>query len=120
MRGWFFPRRVLLRVVLAALLVLLATCAQPLRPDDFDRFAFAQAVGPGFVFGAATSSHQVEGSNTNDWTAWETGAYDDGRSHIVDQNVSSIRTFRVSLVTRGINGRPISRCSKRCASTPIV
>ncbi|QQS21299.1 MAG: family 1 glycosylhydrolase [Candidatus Moraniibacteriota bacterium] len=27
----------------------------------------------GFFWGAATSSHQVEGGNTNDWTGWEKG-----------------------------------------------
>lgn len=27
----------------------------------------------GFLFGAATSSHQVEGGNHNDWTEWELG-----------------------------------------------
>ena len=26
---------------------------------------------PPFLFGAATSSHQIEGSETNDWTQWE-------------------------------------------------
>lgn len=25
----------------------------------------------GFYFGAATSAHQVEGGNRNDWTEWE-------------------------------------------------
>lgn len=27
-----------------------------------------------FFFGAATSAHQVEGGNSNDWSEWETGA----------------------------------------------
>lgn len=32
------------------------------------------ALPDGFLWGAATSSHQVEGDNDNDWTAWEAEA----------------------------------------------
>jgi beta-glucosidase len=32
---------------------------------------------PGFLLGCATSSHQIEGNNRNDWTRWE----DAGRAH---------------------------------------
>ena len=42
-----------------------------MRPDAA-RFSFP----PGFLWGAATSAHQVEGGNTlNDWAAWEAGGH---------------------------------------------
>lgn len=42
----------------------------------------------GFLLGAATSAHQIEGGLDNDWTEWERGAFPDGRPHIVDGSVS--------------------------------
>jgi beta-glucosidase len=36
----------------------------------------------GFLLGAATSAHQIEGGTHNDWTAWEKGRYPDGRPHV--------------------------------------
>jgi beta-glucosidase len=39
---------------------------------------------PGFMFGAATSAHQIEGGTHNDWTEWEKGFYPDGRPHVAD------------------------------------
>ena len=39
---------------------------------------------PGFLLGAATSAHQIEGGTHNDWTAWETGRYPDGSPHVRD------------------------------------
>ncbi len=40
----------------------------PIMRHDAARFVFP----PGFLWGAATSAHQVEGGNTNnDWSAWE-------------------------------------------------
>lgn len=38
----------------------------------------------GFLLGAATSAHQIEGSLENDWTDWERGRFPDGRPHILD------------------------------------
>ncbi len=38
----------------------------------------------GFLLGAATSAHQIEGGTQNDWTDWERGRYSDGRPHIAD------------------------------------
>ena len=32
----------------------------------------------GFLLGAATSAHQIEGGTRNDWTEWEKGRYPDG------------------------------------------
>lgn len=39
---------------------------------------------PGFLLGAATSAHQIEGGTRNDWTEWETGRYPDGTAHVAD------------------------------------
>jgi beta-glucosidase len=39
---------------------------------------------PGFLLGAATSAHQIEGGTRNDWTEWEKGRYPDGRPHVAD------------------------------------
>ena len=39
---------------------------------------------PGFLLGAATSAHQIEGGTRNDWTEWEKGHYPDGRPHVAD------------------------------------
>ncbi len=37
-------------------------------PDNtYDRWTFPV----GFLWGSATSAHQVEGNNRNDWTEWE-------------------------------------------------
>ena len=39
---------------------------------------------PGFLLGAASSAHQIEGGTRNDWTEWEKGSYPDGRPHVAD------------------------------------
>ncbi len=39
----------------------------------------------GFLWGSATSSHQVEGGNTNNWTAWE-----EVPGHIIDRSKSGV------------------------------
>jgi len=36
-----------------------------------------------FLWGTATSSHQIEGGTLNDWTIWEPG-------HIADNSISGI------------------------------
>ena len=41
-------------------------------------------VPPGFLLGAATSAHQIEGGTHNDWTEWEKTRYPDGRPHVAD------------------------------------
>ncbi len=43
---------------------------------------------PGFLLGAATASHQVEGGNDNDWSEWEKGSFPDGTPHIKEGQVS--------------------------------
>ena len=37
-----------------------------------------------FFLGVASSAHQTEGGNHNDWSAWEGGHFADGRPHIAD------------------------------------
>ncbi len=78
------------RRALLALPLVLAACGD--RPsfdaEDIRRATLGTGLPPGFLLGTATSSHQIEGGNTNDWSAWETGAYPDGRPHIHDGTVS--------------------------------
>ncbi|HEY0093313.1 MAG TPA: family 1 glycosylhydrolase, partial [Archangium sp.] len=47
-----------------------------------------QVLPSGFLLGAATASHQVEGGNANDWSEWEKGSFPDGTSHIKHGDVS--------------------------------
>jgi beta-glucosidase len=61
------------------------------QPDEMSRTSTTASEGvlpSGFLLGAATSAHQVEGGNENDWTEWELSAYPDGRPHIHDGSVS--------------------------------
>lgn len=36
----------------------------------------------GFLLGAGSAAHQVEGGNVNDWTDWEQGQHEDGSPHV--------------------------------------
>jgi len=49
-----------------------------------------QVLKPGFLLGAATASHQVEGGNDNDWSEWEKGSFPDGKPHILHKDVSGL------------------------------
>ncbi len=70
--------------------VLLATgagsiaCDKPVVFDqaEINRHQMLSGVAPGFLLGVATSAHQIEGGNQNDWTDWEMGRYPDGTHHI--------------------------------------
>jgi beta-glucosidase len=67
-------------------LVVLATvsCDKPLAfsPAEVATHKMLAGAGPGFLLGAATSAHQIEGGTRNDWTVWETGRYPDGTPHV--------------------------------------
>jgi len=63
------------------------------RPRDFTHedvagFTHESAFPKGFLIGAASAAHQVEGGLENDWTDWENTRYPDGKPHIVDGTVS--------------------------------
>ena len=65
------------------------------RPKDFTAEEVAgsapeTAFPRGFLLGAATSSHQVEGGTENDWTDWENTSYPDGKPHIHDGTKSGL------------------------------
>jgi beta-glucosidase len=47
-----------------------------------------QLLPSGFLLGAATASHQVEGGNDNDWSEWEKGSFSDGTPHIKHRDMS--------------------------------
>jgi beta-glucosidase len=63
----------------AALLLLLLACTPATPSLD----VLGKGLPRGFWWGTATSSHQIEGGNTNDWSAWEQGTYDGGVPHIL-------------------------------------
>ena len=84
-----------MRAPLAAVAIataLAAACGPKLAFDPAEVAAHKMLAGAprGFLFGAATSAHQIEGGTTNDWTAWEKGSYPDGTPHVVD-GVSAAR-----------------------------
>ncbi|MFP2928937.1 glycoside hydrolase family 1 protein [Pyxidicoccus sp. 3LG] len=78
------------RRALLALPLTLAACSD--RPsfdaEDIRRATLGAGLPQGFMLGTATASHQIEGGTTNDWTAWEQGAFPDGQPHIKDRSVS--------------------------------
>lgn len=43
---------------------------------------------PGFLLGASSASHQVEGGNENDWAEWERGSFPNGTPHIKHRDQS--------------------------------
>lgn len=77
--------------LLVAPAVALALCGAGAcsKPLAFDPAAIAKhrmlaGAPPGFLLGAATSAHQIEGGTNNDWTVWEKGKYPDGKPHVLD------------------------------------
>src|SRR4051794_21513597 len=59
-------------------------------PEEIASARLGEGLPRGFLLGAATASHQVEGGTDNDWTEWERGAFSDGRPHIADRSVSGV------------------------------
>ena len=45
---------------------------------------------PSFIWGTATSAHQVEGNCINNWSEFEKGSKDDGQPNIKDSQQSGI------------------------------
>lgn len=76
----------LLRLAKGVLKTFVAARGAP--PPAFREDAPLPSLPAGFLWGAATAAHQVEGGNHNDWTLWEEDAYPDGRPHIADRTVS--------------------------------
>jgi beta-glucosidase len=73
-----------MRTVLLASMLALAACAPRAGLDGStpDLATLGSGLPKGFLFGAATAAHQVEGGNVNDWTDWETSSFPDGKPHI--------------------------------------
>jgi beta-glucosidase len=73
-----------MRVSLAIAVIVPLGCAGAERfdPGQVERHVPFVGVPAGFLLGAATSAHQIEGGNQNDWTDWEAGSYPDGRPHV--------------------------------------
>lgn len=76
------------------IILVLASCAD--RPVLENTNPSLETLGRklprGFVLGAASSSHQIEGGNSNDWTDWEMGSFPDGTPHIVNGDQSGLAT----------------------------
>lgn len=63
----------------------LACNARPtFKKEEIDSARLGEGLPPGFLLGVATSSHQIEGGNENDWTDWEATTFPDGTPHIAD------------------------------------
>jgi beta-glucosidase len=87
------PARPRLPGGLALALLAGAACDGPLpffTPAEVDGTALGAELPPGFLLGAATAAHQIEGGQHNDWTEWEAGAYPDGRPHIANRDTSQV------------------------------
>jgi beta-glucosidase len=63
---------------------------RPFTPEEIARAAPEQVFPPGFLMGASTAAHQVEGGNENDWTEWERATFPDGTPHIRDRTQSGL------------------------------
>jgi beta-glucosidase len=72
-------------VVVCSSVALLA-CEKSVRfsPAEIAAHHALAGVPAGFMLGAATSAHQIEGGTRNDWTIWEAGKYADGAPHVAD------------------------------------
>ena len=77
---------------LAAASLALACTPLQFRDEAIDASKLGKGLPAGFLLGAATASHQIEGGLTNDWTLWETGTFDDGRPHVLHGEVSGLAT----------------------------
>ncbi|SEM38998.1 glycosyl hydrolase family 1 [Stigmatella aurantiaca] len=75
---------------LLLLSLLVAACSDSARfePDAARTALIGTQLPRGFLLGTSTSSHQVEGGNTNDWTRWERERFPDGSPHIKDERPS--------------------------------
>lgn len=63
---------------------------QEFTAEDYARAAPEQVFPRGFLLGAATAAHQIEGGLDNDWTEWERTSFPDGKPHIADRTVSGL------------------------------
>jgi beta-glucosidase len=71
-------------IALLATLAGAPACSKPIAfvPAEIAAHHMLAEAPPGFLLGAATSAHQIEGGTHNDWTVWERGTYPDGTPHI--------------------------------------
>ena len=78
----------------ALLLLLLAACQPRTGLDDVgaEVGTLGRGLPKGFLWGTATSSHQIEGGLDNSWTEFEAGAFPDGKPHIKNEDRSTVAT----------------------------
>jgi beta-glucosidase len=81
------------RALLLGLSLLAGCSGRPsFDPAVINAVPIGQGLPRGFLLGASTASHQVEGGNANDWTDWENSRFPDGSLHIHDGSVSGPAT----------------------------
>ncbi len=78
------------RLLFGALLFLACAPRPGLDGTDPDLATLGSGLPKGFLFGAATAAHQVEGGNVNDWTDWENSSFPNGTPHIKLGEVSGL------------------------------
>lgn len=77
--------------MVVALMFVLACSSRPeVTEARINNPELGKGFPEGFLFGAATASHQVEGGTDNDWTEWEKGTFEGGRPHILHEDQSGL------------------------------
>lgn len=74
--------------LLAAAALLACGDRAVFRQEEIDAARLGSDFPAGFLLGAASSSHQIEGGQDNDWTVWERESYPDGQPHIMGDTPS--------------------------------
>jgi beta-glucosidase len=65
-------------------------CGPRFDSAELETYRAGEDLPAGFLLGAATAAHQVEGGLSNSWTEWEAGRFPDGTPHIRNDDRSGL------------------------------